>query len=214
MTLTPEDVQLLRTPFPAKEHEFFDGMAYVDEYAVSCRLDDVDPSWRFRCLSIKRTDEHVVAVYRLTVKGVSRDGVGMAKLTLKKKDGTIITAGEPEKSAATDALRRCSRLFGIGRYLLLLPGNVDTVERLAGWLGETPAKNPPPTSAAPAVPNNGTWTNDEIKAFVAWGQKEHNFDMATLLVALGLDQRFGEWKGTLESAKAKVDLYAVQQVAF
>lgn len=125
-----EILQLLRKPFPKDKHlSNYDGFIYVDETAVSERLDEVDPGWGFQIISISSRDRKVVVHARMTILGVSRDGVGMTTVEyVKEKDDkgkvigeTDIEISEPEKASATDALRRCARLFGIGRYLLGAP---------------------------------------------------------------------------------------------
>jgi hypothetical protein len=116
MTLTHEDVQLLTAQFDASDHEERDGRTYIRERAITDRLDAVDPSWTWELLGqpVWR-DGSVIQSGRLTVKGVWRDGVGMESVRITK---TGSEANEAEKSAATDALKRAARLFGIGRYLL------------------------------------------------------------------------------------------------
>ena len=126
MTLTPDDLTILRKPFAPNEHEFLRGFTYITEEAISNRLDDVDPSWSLEILNQAIRDNQAIVTVRLTVKGVSRDGVGMAVIMEK--------GAEPEKSAATDALKRAARLFGIGRYLLGTPEYVKDVTALAKWL--------------------------------------------------------------------------------
>lgn len=135
MTLTAEDVRALQAPFAYREHEFLDKknregrttaqLAYITEEAVTARLDGVDPSWSFSIVRIERGAKVVVVDAVLTVKGVSREGIGMQKI-----DDEF---GEAEKGAATDALKRCARLFSIGRYLLDAP---KTEREFTPWLAE------------------------------------------------------------------------------
>lgn len=116
MTLTDEHVRLLTAQFDASDHEERDGRTYIREKAITDRLDEVDPSWTWELLGEpKHRDGVVVQAGRLTVHGVWRDGVGMESVRTTKTGGE---ANEAEKSAATDALKRAARLFGIGRYLL------------------------------------------------------------------------------------------------
>lgn len=110
MALTPEDAKLLNSAFPRAAHEFVNGFVYIAEQAVTERIDAVDPSWRFELLRIEHVYDQCIVHARLTIKDVSREGVGMQKVVEK--------AGEPAKGAATDALKRAARLFGVGRYLL------------------------------------------------------------------------------------------------
>lgn len=159
--LTPEQVARLNEQFEVKEHEFYGDYAYVDEVAVTQRLDEVDPSWSFERLRVYREGNNAIAEVRLTVSGVSRDGIGMADLTLTKKTGDEMSVTEPEKKAITDALRRAARLFGIGRYLLLLPKGANSYDRLATELRKMrqsapqPPQSPPPATEPPATAQNG-----------------------------------------------------------
>jgi hypothetical protein len=149
MTLTSEQVTQLKDFFPVQAHEFLNGNTYLTEESITDRLDEVDPSWEFHKLELTRINNTVTAMYRLTVCGVSRDGVGMATVTyLKDKDKNPTTneANEAEKSAATDALKRCARLFGIGRYILEMGRGVNDQRSLEVWLNQRRRVNPPPPS--------------------------------------------------------------------
>lgn len=131
MALTRDDINLLAKPFRRAEHEFTRGYVYISEEAIAARLDEVDPSWSFELADVRVRDKQGVAVGRLTVNGVTRSNVGMQAIEYVKdkqtKEVTDTESGEPEKGAATDALKRCARLFGIGRYLLDSPPRVSEV---------------------------------------------------------------------------------------
>lgn len=144
--LTQEDLTILRSPFAIQEHKFLNGKVYLAEKAVITRLEDVDPSFSFVIQRSYTRDHFAIVEARMTMKDVSRDGIGMFPLTLKTKAGEIIDAAEPEKSAATDALRRCARLFGVGRYLLEAK-NVKDHHDLERWLSGD--KNAPPSPQKP-----------------------------------------------------------------
>jgi hypothetical protein len=141
--LTPEHVAQLTAFFPTRDHEFLNGLTYITESAITARLDSVDPSWNFQILGTWQRDSQIIVSARLTVCGVSRDGVGMKNIE-RSSDGTK-EHGEAEKSAATDALKRCARLFGIGRYLLDLPGKMNH-QSLGAWLAQGNLTSPPPAS--------------------------------------------------------------------
>ena len=130
--ITSEQSEKLKDYFPVKSHEFLNGNTYISEEAITNRLDDVDPSWSLERLDVYRNESVVTAIFRLTVCGVSRDGVGMAVVQLsKEKDREV---NEAEKSAATDALKRAARLFGIGRYILEMGKAVTDYRSLEQWL--------------------------------------------------------------------------------
>lgn len=159
MTLTKEDVTALTKHFRPNEHEFRNNYAYITESAVGNRLDEVDPAWSWEIINEWTRDNQAICAGRLTICGVSRDGVGMQPLTIvSSKDGKVLEGTEPEKSAATDALKRAARLFGIGRYLLDTPGWVKTVDDVAKWLKPSNGNHAPPPTERPTVPpsQNGT----------------------------------------------------------
>lgn len=154
--LTAEHLRALHAPFSMKEHRFLEKkkgekvvaeLAYVPEKPITTRLDEVDPSWTFRILSKERGAKHVVIHAVLTVREVSREGIGMQRIDDEY--------GEAEKGATTDALRRCARMFGIARYILDAP---KWRGEFAPWLVQyqrdygmaAPAQQAPPQPPAPA----------------------------------------------------------------
>lgn len=152
MQITQAMMQELRRPFEPHEHEFLNGAAYIREDAITARIEDVYPEWQLTILDMRYrqtfgSDVQVTITVRLTIGGVSRDGVGSAKVigkttawndAAKKKmplpEDEHQEVNEAEKSAATDALKRAARLFGIGRYLLSLPSTVKDEATLARHL--------------------------------------------------------------------------------
>lgn len=185
--ITVEQSQTLRAPFTVAQHEFLNGFTYIREGDICNRIEDVDPAWSFEVLSMERRETvagiTIVCTARLTICGVSRDGVGMASVTISQKkdyktkqpiEGTEFEANEAEKSAATDALKRAARLFGIGRYLLNAE-NVKDERSLQQFLNslnaDTPSTprterqqdNPPPPAPQPKKRervDNRHWSTD------------------------------------------------------
>ncbi len=160
MGLTQEQLDILKLPFTPNDVLFKQTYIYAQEDAIADRIEMVDPSWTFERLSIEARDKYVTATFRLTICGVWRDGVGMELLS---------SNADPDKSAATDALKRAARLFGIGRYFQTLPSGVKDFKSYEEWykkqfgsVGKStqppapvPAQ-PPPVSAAPQVGNGAS----------------------------------------------------------
>jgi hypothetical protein len=156
MTLTTEDLNILKAPFAANEHKFLRGLAYITEYAITERMDVVDPSWAFSIQEVVNREGTITIIGNLTIKGVTRSNVGMDSVR-ETKDGNS-EANEAEKSTATDALKRCARLFGIGRYLLALPKDVRDEQSMAAWLnaqGESQKRTQPQAPQATTASGNG-----------------------------------------------------------
>lgn len=161
--LTAQDTETLRRRFKPQEHEFLQEFVYITESAIANRIEEVDPSWTFEILASYTRDNQAVVNARLTIKGVSRDGVGMQVIMEKGKS-------EPEKGAATDALKRAARLFGIGRYLLDTPSNVRNMTDLTKWLGSNSFNTPSNSSAAssPAMSEPQSGSNSVPDAITVW----------------------------------------------
>jgi hypothetical protein len=213
--MTPDNVKALTAPFEASEHEFLRGMTYLTESAITRRLDEVDPAWSFRISLVEHRADKVVVYAALTVCGVTRESNGMeASSYAKGADHTPENeTNYPEKAAVTDALKRCARLFGIGRYILDLPENVKDMRALETWLnkrsGSTPANvrqapvnTPPPAQTAP----DGTgFTPDTAREFVSYYFKKYMLSTESILKGLDI-KAFGEWKHTVADAHARLAL--------
>lgn len=111
--LTKDDLKLLSAEFPtdklsvkvqslSKTKDKALLVVYLQHTDVADRLDSADPSWTFEILSDAIKGDMIFVKSKLTVKSVSRDNYG---------------EGQDYKSAASDALKRCAMLFGIGRSL-------------------------------------------------------------------------------------------------
>lgn len=202
MALTHENMDFLKSRFKADQHEFLQGNAYITEAAITDRIEAIDPSWELRIQRIDprpsegETKGLIVTVQAsMTINGVTRDGVGMAVVSLKKDGKT--EANEAEKSAATDAMKRAARLFGIGRYLLDLPDYVKDVSSMAKFLGETSAKTTPQVVSKPA--SSGVWSKAEMTQFWSWWNGQEAFNQTEILGALNVE-RLSDWQGTIEQA--------------
>lgn len=176
--LDDNDRAILQRPFAKAEHEFKGGFAYVKEESIVARIEEVDGSFDWHLSGpVEFYGNDAIAIGQMTIKGVRRDGVGMAPLTLTdSQSGEVKPAqAEPAKSAATDAFKRASRLFGVGRYLLSAPkertfdrfladtqnawmaSHPELMERFPEFAARMTAKKkalpaPPPAAAPPPSP--------------------------------------------------------------
>jgi hypothetical protein len=62
-------------------------------------------------------DEEVVVLGTLTAQGVAKSQFGKSRITRARNDNSIISLGDYLKAAATDCLKKCATLFGIGLHL-------------------------------------------------------------------------------------------------
>lgn len=200
MALTPENVKALTAPFALREHYWRQGgkgreLVYIEEEAISTRLDSVDPAWELTVMGVWATREKEVAAHvRLTVCGVTRDGIGQAE----------VGGAEAEKTAATDAFKRAARLFGIGRYLLNPPDKAQFGAWLAN-LGKSPAPTASPfADLAQVEPDNEPLSPNSLSSLMLEAKRKGVTD-AQLLAALGCKEKWGEFKGTMSEARAILD---------
>lgn len=216
MTLTADHIKVLSKPFQRNEHEFTRGFVYITEEAITARLDEVDPAWGFEIQHVGIRDGQGVCHARLTVKGVTRENVGMQSI---ETNSTGREMGEAEKGATTDALKRCARLFGIGRYLLSAPKEnefnrwIDEKlkgSKIAGSI--TPAgatfdeQFPPNTTPAPH------WTAEKAAQdkFFGWANKTYALGIAAVLEALGVNtitEYMGSKEDALKTIKAWIEAH-------
>ncbi len=210
--LTPDAVEKLRQPFPIEAHELRDGgrdgkLVYLTEEPLADRLTEVDPNWQFRIIEVVQTDyrgekaDSVTVHAELTVCGITRANLGVAFANMKTREWDngkkqyvnidppiVYPLSETEvKGAATDALKRCARLFGCGVYLLRTKGEKFQNERdFANWYNREFGKRTPPPAddrrlvkPEPAqMPDNGAgkdeshWTHDmaRLRKFLAWAE--------------------------------------------
>lgn len=213
MSLTREQVQRLNEPLPIEDHECKDGLTYVTEYGVTTRLDEIDPSWEFQIMEIREREGFAICTGRLTLCGIVRENVGMDVVKLNR-DGTR-EVNEREKSAATDALKRCARSFGVGRYLLKAKG-VNNIEDLRRWLSNrdhpAPAESDEPeldrsqpftkdswghfvTAALAAFPDLTTeFITSVIPSGQKWNAKGGTYQSAVDALKAAIKERHPEWK--------------------
>jgi hypothetical protein len=215
--MTPDNVKALTAPFEASEHEFLRGMTYLTESAITRRLDEVDPAWSFRISLVEHRADKVVVYAALTVQGVTRESNGMEASSYAKGADHIPEneTNYPEKAAVTDALKRCARLFGIGRYILDLPENVKDLRALAAWLnsrnGSTPAAKPAPkvTPKATAIDmtqEQRTFTDETAREFVISQKATYGIGYADVCDALNVkDVR--DWMFKESEAHAAVAMW-------
>lgn len=122
--LTPADLEILSQPFPFEAYEFFNGFTYIKRDYIAERVEQVDLNYEFLPLELYKRDKVAVARGFMKIKGVRRGDAGMATIEyVKDKNGKLTEreAGEAEKSAVTDLLKRCGWQFKIARELRFAP---------------------------------------------------------------------------------------------
>jgi hypothetical protein len=140
--LTALDLAKLAYPFRRADHEFLQGYVYIQEEAITARLDTVDPDWAYSIDEMIAYGDSIVARATMTVKGVCRSNTGGNPVQREKKDKTVFdqytqadNGVNAHKAVSTDGLKRCARMFGVGRYLLDAPKvSGDNTTQFDEWL--------------------------------------------------------------------------------
>ena len=115
--------EILEKPFAPEQIKRRQGMNgdvldYIEGCAVIQRLNECfDAEWIFEIQDHRVYDDEVVVLGKLTAQGVAKSQFGKSRITRAKKDNSIISLGDDLKAAATDCLKKCATLFGVGLHL-------------------------------------------------------------------------------------------------
>lgn len=115
--------ELLEKPFdPAqikqREGTFGNTLDYVEAHAVIQRRNDAfEGNWSFEIVKHEIVEEEVVVLGKLAAEGLAKMQFGNARITKVEEDGTIVSMGDDLKAAATDSMKKCATLLGVGLHL-------------------------------------------------------------------------------------------------
>lgn len=115
--------QLLETPFSSdlikqRSGNFGKTLDYIEGHTVIQRLNDAfDGNWSFEIISHDVLEDEVMVQGKLIADGVVKTQFGSSSITRAKETGAIISMAADLKAAATDALKKCATLLGVGLYL-------------------------------------------------------------------------------------------------
>src|SRR5262249_20880004 len=108
------------TPEQIKRRQGTNGdvLDYIEGCAVIQRLNECfDAEWIFEIQEHRVYDDEVVVLGKLTAQGIAKSQFGKSRLTRTRKDNSIVSVGDDLKAAATDCLKKCATLFGVGLHL-------------------------------------------------------------------------------------------------
>jgi hypothetical protein len=117
------DRELLEQPFDAKYIKQRKGrnnmmLDYLETHVVIQRLNEsLDGQWSFEVVSHEQIGDEVVVLGKLTTDGICKMQFGSSNITRAKGTNEIISIGDDLKSAASDSLKKCSTLLGVGLHL-------------------------------------------------------------------------------------------------
>jgi len=117
------NVDVLTRPFEAGQVRQREGrggkmLDYIETHAVITRLNEAfGGAWSFEVASFQTMEGEVVVQGRLTAGGQTKEQFGSAAVARSKDSGKPISIGDDLKAAASDALKKCATLFGVGLHL-------------------------------------------------------------------------------------------------
>jgi len=91
---------------------------YVSGHDVIARLNDCfNAEWSFEVISRDILDDEVIVLGKLCAEGVTKVQFGGSRITRDKETGQPTNLSDALKSSATDALKKCASLLGVGLHL-------------------------------------------------------------------------------------------------
>lgn len=114
---------VLERPFPealirSRKGPFGQTLSYVEGAEFIRRLNEAfEGRWSFAIVQHDIRDEEVIVLGMLTTAdGTGKSAFGSSSITVSR-DGEIVSIGDDLKAAATDSLKKCSTLLGLGLHL-------------------------------------------------------------------------------------------------
>lgn len=91
---------------------------YLETPTVIIRMNEAFlGEWSFKILEHQMLDDVIVVLGELTAAGVTKQQFGTCELNHEGEEGNVFSIGDAMKAAASDALKKCATLFGIGLQL-------------------------------------------------------------------------------------------------
>ena len=167
-------------------------LSYVETETVIRRLNATVGTWDFRITEIKVIDQLVVIWGELTIPGLgTRAGTGVQ----------VLRGGEDMwKGAASDCLKKCATLFGVGIELYgpdLEAGEIDNPSPAMPPRSRSTTTNTVPSSADVPVNLDDAWT-------MFWAEARRAGLTYPELVEQAIGPYAGDPVGALQRLRAKV----------
>ena len=115
--------QVLEYKFRPDQVKSKNGLSYIESAAIIQRLNDAfgHDGWSFEIVEQKTVEEEVITKGRLTIYGpdreVIKEQIGSHSFARSRESNEILSRGDTMKASATDALKKCSSLLGVGLHL-------------------------------------------------------------------------------------------------
>lgn len=95
-------------------------LSYVETHAVIARLNEGCDRWDFDIVEHSVHDDEVIVLGKLTADGVVKTAFGGSSITIDSQ-GRVVSLADDLKAAASDSLKKCASLLGVGLELYGAP---------------------------------------------------------------------------------------------
>lgn len=115
--------KILQRPFATELLKYREGpggirLSYVEVQHYLDRLNEAfGGEWSLEVVRREQVEDQLLVEVRLTTGGVIKVGLGGATVTRRKDNGKMCSLADDYKKAEADAIKRASRLLGIGASL-------------------------------------------------------------------------------------------------
>lgn len=116
---------LLEKPFEPgqirqREGNFGKMLDYIEGHSVIQRLNDAfDADWSFEIVKhqILSDTNEVIVLGKIIAGDVVKSQFGSSQITIAKESGKVVSLADDLKAAATNSLKKCATMLGVGLHL-------------------------------------------------------------------------------------------------
>jgi len=114
--------ELLEKPFGPEQIKQREGnfgtLEYIEGHVVLQRLNDAfDAVWSFIILKHEILKDEVIVLGELSAGAIKKTQFGSSRITRARNTGDMVSLADDLKAAATDSLKKCATMLGIGLHL-------------------------------------------------------------------------------------------------
>lgn len=159
LTFTPGEIK-------QREGNFGKTIDYLETHTVIQRLNDAlagDWSFTIEKYEIREDVNEVIVLGRLDAADVSKMQIGSAQLKRNRTSGEPVSIGDDLKAAASDSLKKCATLLGVGLHLYR---NNDSTQKTTPTTqkGRTPSPMPVEPSQSGDPRSNGRFSQGRLSS--------------------------------------------------
>ncbi len=125
------NLEVLTRPFSPEQIRQREGrggkmLDYLETHVIITRLNEAfDGGWSFDIMESRILDNECLVHGRLTAGTISKSQFGGSEIVRRRDDSSPLSISDDLKSAASDALKKCATLFGVGLELYHKGGGIE-----------------------------------------------------------------------------------------